>query len=186
LNLTGGVRNQSTYLLLSEGSVHLRGWSDANMPMLRYFLFVGGALLALLLGANALLPSVPASGILESNTDLPAIRIHSDRKWPERVVFDTSQPMIAAAPVTVARADAAVGNPAVTVASPKARVREAFAQLPPSEKIPAVAAMDSKKPELRPQPKRKLAKARPVQQPAREPTILVAQQPRFGLFGNTW
>jgi hypothetical protein len=162
------------------------------MPVLRYFLFVGGALLALLLGANALLPPVPVSGVLESNTDLPTIRIHSDRKWPERVVFDTSQPMIAAAPVTVAKADAAVGNPAVTLASPKARVREAFAQLPTSEKIPvaekipAVAAVDNKKPELRPLPKRKLARARPVQQPAREPTILVAQQPRFGLFGNTW
>lgn len=168
------------------------------MPVLRYFLFVGGALLALLLGANALLPPVPVSGVLESNTDLPTIRIHSDRKWPERVVFDTSQPMIAAAPVTVAKADAAVGNPAVTLASPKARVREAFAQLPTSEKIPAaekiaaaekipaVAAVDNKKPELRPLPKRKIARARPVQQPVREPTILVAQQPRFGLFGNTW
>jgi hypothetical protein len=156
------------------------------MPVLRYFLFVGGALLALLLGVNALLPPGPAVGSLVSSVDLPTIRIHSDRKWPERVVFDTSQPVIAAAPLTVAKADAAVTDPAVTVASAKARVREAFAQLPPSEKIPAVAAADNKKPELRPQPKRKLAKARPVQQPAREPMILVAQQPRFGLFGNTW
>jgi hypothetical protein len=164
------------------------------MPVLRYFLFVGGALLALLLGANALLPPLPATGILQSNTDLPAIRIHSDRKWPERVVFDTTQPVIAAAPVAVAKADAAAANPAVTMASPKARVREAFAQLPPSEKVPAVAAekvpvvaaADNNRLEPRPQPKRKFAKARPVQQPAREPMILVAQQPRFGLFGNTW
>jgi hypothetical protein len=154
------------------------------MPVLRYFLFVGGALLALLLGANALLPhEAPAVGSLASSAELPAIRIHSDRKWPERVVFDTSQPTTAA--VTVAKADVPVAAPAVTVASPKARVREAFAQLPASEQVPAVAP-GPKKPEIKPQPKRKLMKARPVQQPIQQPVMLVAQQPHFGLFGNTW
>ena len=147
------------------------------MPVLRYFLFVGGALLALLLGANALLPQeAPAVGSLASSVELPTIRIHSDRKWPERVMFDTSQPMIAA--VAVARPDVAVA-----AASPKARVREAFAQLPLSEQIPAVAPVEPKKPEVKPQPKRKLVKARPVQQPIQQPVMLVAQ---FGLFGNTW
>ena len=155
------------------------------MPVLRYFLFVGGALLALLLGANALLPQeAPAVGSLASGAELPTIRIHSDRKWPERVVFDTSRPMTA--PVAVAKADVPVAAPAVTVASPKARVREAFAQLPLSEQVPAVAPVEPKKPEVRPQPKRKLVKARPVQQPIQQPVMLVAQQPHFGLFGNTW
>jgi hypothetical protein len=121
---------------------------------------------------------------LASNVELPPIRIHSDRKWPERVVFDTSQPTTA--PVTVAKADVPVAAPAVTVASPKARVREAFAQLPLSEQVPAVAPVGPKKPEVKPQPKRKLAKARPVQQPIQQPVMLVAQQPHFGLFGNTW
>ncbi len=97
-------------------------------------------------------------------------------------MFDTSQPTIVPAPVTVAKADSPAAAFAVTVASPKARVREAFAQLPLSEQVPAAAPTDNRKP----QPKRKLAKARPVQQPAREPTIMVAQQPHFGLFGNTW
>jgi hypothetical protein len=155
------------------------------MPVLRYFLFVGGALLAVLLGANALLPQeAPAVGSLTSSAELPTIRIHSDRKWPERVVFDTSQPTIAA--VEVARPDVAVAAAAVTVASPRARVREAFAQLPLSEQVPAVAPVEPKKPEVKPQPKRKLVKARPVQQPIQQPVMLVAQQPHFGLFGNTW
>jgi hypothetical protein len=46
--------------------------------------------------------------------------------------------------------------------------------------------VEPKKPEVRPQPKRKLVKARPVQQPIQQPVMLVAQQPHFGLFGNTW
>ena len=161
------------------------------MPVLRYFLLVGGALLTLLLVANALLPELPATGSVASSADPPVIRIHSDRKWPERVVFDTSQRPFA--PVTVAKADdpvaapaVTVASPAVTVASPKARVREAFAQLPLSEQIPPV---DARKLAAKP-PKRKLARTRPIQQPMppawQQPTMLVAQQPHFGLFGNTW
>jgi hypothetical protein len=81
-------------------------------------------------------------------------------------------------------------NPAVTVASPKARVREAFAQLPLSEQIPPVAP-EAKKPEIKPQPRHKVARARPAREPQQpmmmqQPTMRVAQQPHFGLFGNTW
>jgi hypothetical protein len=157
------------------------------MPVLRYFLYVGGALLALLLVCNAVLPQEPATGSLVSGADTPAIRIHTDQKWPERVVFDTSQPTIA--PVTVAKTDAApavtaaLPNP-VTVASPKARVREAFAQLPLPEQIPPIAP-EAKKAEVKLQPRHKVARARPVREP-QQPTIQVAQQPHFGLFGNTW
>jgi hypothetical protein len=159
------------------------------MPVLRYFLYVGGALLALLLIFNVVLPQVPATNSLVSGADTPVIRIHSDQKWPERVVFDTNQPVVA--PVMVAKADDPVATSPVTVASPKARVREAFAQLPLSEQIPAVAPADDKKPEVKPQPKRKVVRARPVQQqpmpqPFQQPMIRVAQQPHFGLFGNTW
>src|SRR5438445_3384832 len=133
LNRRGGDGNQPTYLQLSERP-RLRGWSDAPMPVLRYFLYVGGALLALLLVCNVVIPQAPATNTVVSSAETPVIRIHSDRKWPAPVVFDTSQPTIAPAPVTVAKADIApaapVAAPAVTVASPKARVREAFAQLP--------------------------------------------------------
>jgi hypothetical protein len=166
------------------------------MPVLRYFLYVGGALLALLLVFNAMLPQAPATNSLISSAETPAIRIHSDQKWPEPVVFDTSQPTIAPTPVTVAKSDAApavtqaAANPAVTVASPKARVREAFAQLPLAEQIPSVAS-EAKKADVKPQPRRKVARARPVREPQQpmmmqQPTMRVAQQPHFGLFGNTW
>ena len=65
-------------------------------------------------------------------------------------------------------------------------MREAFAQLPLSEQVPAGAPVEPTKPDVKPLPKRKLVKARPVQQPIQQPVMLVAQQPHFGLFGNTW
>jgi len=100
---------------------------------------------------------------------LPAIRIHSDRKWPERVVFDTSIETIV--PVQTAKAEADVPPPTpVADVSAKARVREAFAQFVPTE---------PKKPEAKPQRKRKIAKSRVA-----PPMVQVAQQPRFGFFGN--
>ena len=50
------------------------------MPILRYFIFVGGALLALLFAANFALPQAPvAKGIVTSSNDVPPIRIRSDR-----------------------------------------------------------------------------------------------------------
>jgi hypothetical protein len=170
-----------------------RGKSVWDMPLLRYFVFVGGALLALLFVCDAVLPQVPLPVNLASGSDLPAIRIRSDRKWPERVVFDTSVPSIA--PVTLAAAQAAPVAPAIAEASAKARVREAFAQIPSGQSEPKqagpkvaakVAAMPAGEPgkaELKqPQPKRKVARARP----AGRPVMLVAQQPHFGLFDTTW
>ena len=58
------------------------------MPLGRYFLLMGGALLMVLLVAGAYLPSPPV--VEQVETRQPKIRIHSDKKLPERVVFDTS------------------------------------------------------------------------------------------------
>ena len=172
-----------------------RGKAVWDMPLLRYFVFVGGALLALLFFCDAVLPQVPLPVNLVSGSDRPAIRIRSDRKWPERVVFDTTIPSIA--PVTVAAAQVAPVPPAIAEASAKARVREAFAQIPSGHsepkqagakvaaatKVAAMPAGEPNKAELKqPQPKRKVAKARP----AGRPVMLVAQQPHFGLFDTTW
>jgi hypothetical protein len=62
-----------------------------QIPLFRYFIYVGGFLLSSLLVANAYLP--------ESRTDegskaitKPTIAIESSRKWPERIVFDTNVP----------------------------------------------------------------------------------------------
>lgn len=94
------------------------------MPWLRYFLFVGGILLALLFAADAILPQLPASGIA-SDANLPVIRIHSERKGPEAVALDTS-----IVPAETARVETATA--AETPATqPESHVRESFAQFPP-------------------------------------------------------
>jgi hypothetical protein len=148
------------------------------MPLARYFFFVGAALLALLFVSDAFLPKLPVADKTVTAADLPMIRIQSDRKWPERVVFDTRVPVVTPAQVAktqVAKTEAAVPVPAtVADVSAKVRVREAFAQLQPS---------DLKKPDPAPKPrKRRIAKKRFA-----PPTVLVAQRPQFGFFANnTW
>jgi hypothetical protein len=65
------------------------------MPLLQYFGWVGSFLLAALLAANWCLPApiAPQSGVpLDQKI---SIRIHTDHKWPERVVLDTSGTMVA-------------------------------------------------------------------------------------------
>src|SRR5512140_2414386 len=102
------------------------------MPLLRYFIFVGGALLALLFISTAYLPKMPDEVRADSGDpgfDRSTIRIHSERKWPERVVVDTNQPTIVPPPVVIATASVRAPAAAADV-SAKARVREALAQLP--------------------------------------------------------
>ena len=145
------------------------------MPLARYFFSVGGVLLALLFISDAYLPKLPVAD--RANSDLPVVRIHSDRKWPERVVYDTSLPTII--PAQIANTDASVPAPAtVADVSATAQVREAFAQLQPSD-ANQLQPSDPKKPEPKLQRKRKIAKRR-----AAPPMVLVEQQPQFGLFGN--
>ena len=138
------------------------------MPLVRYFFYVGGVLLALLFISNLVLPKLPMADGTSAGTDKPVIRISSDRKWPERVEFDTSIPTIT--PMQPAKTEDAAPAPATVAEVSPARVREAFAQLEPSEQ---------KKPEPKPLRKRKIAKKRVA-----PPTVLVAQQPRFGFFAN--
>lgn len=153
------------------------------MPIFRYFMFVGGALLALLFAADFVWPAAPA--IVTASYDQPLIRIRSDRHLPDRVVLDTSQPTIAA-PVMKTAAVAAsqpIGqtdvSPVLNDMSAKARVRETFAQFTP--KADAATA----RVQAPPQPRRKVARIRPAPQRG-QPMMLVAQQPHFGLFNTTW
>ena len=143
------------------------------MPVVRYFLFVGGVLFALLLAVDAFAPQQVA---VASNTapavDKTVVRIRSDQKLPERVVYDTSLPTIVPPTATVQVAAA----PAATEATAQARVRDTFAQFVPAE---------PKKIEPQVQRKRKVAKVRA------NPPVRVAQQSPFGFFGgpswnNTW
>jgi hypothetical protein len=64
------------------------------VPIARYFIFVGGTLVALLLIAGWCLPTPPAMFADQLAIDRAIIRIKSARKWPEKVVLDTSQPTI--------------------------------------------------------------------------------------------
>ncbi len=154
------------------------------MPLVRYFFFVGAALLALLFIADEYLPKLPGAERRAAVADVSVIRIHSDRKWPERVVFDTTVPMITpAATATVEAKASAPANVADVSAkaadvSAKVRVRDVFAQLPLSYQLQPA---DSRKREPKLQSKRKTV-ARSHVNP---PMMLVAQQPRIGLFGNT-
>jgi len=147
------------------------------MPVLRYFVFVGGALLALLFVADICFPKQPVVATADSRVDKSTIRIHSERKWPERVVFDTNQPTI----VPPAAANTVASIQAPVDVSAKARARDAFAQLQPPDQKQAQLT-DPKKPEKPAPRKRKIAKRH-----AAPPVMLVAQQPQFNLFGrNTW
>jgi hypothetical protein len=144
------------------------------MPLMRYFVYVGGALLALLLIANAFMPALPVAEAARSTAeaDRSVIRIHSDRKWPERVVFDTSQPTIAPVPAPALVVAEAAAPPAKAAAPAlKAGVREAFAELPAN---PARA-----------EPKRKRKSV--ARNYSGQPRILIAQQRPAAFFGsNLW
>ncbi len=141
------------------------------MPLARYFLFVGGALLALLFLVDACLPELPVPE--RADTHLTIIRIHSEQKWPQRIVYDTSIPTIIPAPET-ARADA---SPTASVADVSTKARQAFAQLQRSD-ANEFQRSDQRKREPKPQRQRKIAKRNgpPL-------TMLVARQPQFGWFG---
>ena len=70
------------------------------MPLARYFLYVGGILFTLVFILDACLTRLPVTESAHVNS--PVIRIHSDRKWPEQIVFDTQLPIIVpAAPCRV-------------------------------------------------------------------------------------
>jgi hypothetical protein len=142
-----------------------------EMPLLRYFVFVGGALAALLLLSNAVLPKPPVAEVTNTASELPMIRIHSAQKWPQRVVIDTSLPTI----VPTQTATAEPVTPATTVADVPAQAgtRDAYAQL---------TTAVSKKPE--PKPRRKHRVARRQMAP---PIVVVAQQRPFNFFAsNSW
>jgi hypothetical protein len=142
------------------------------MPVARYFMFVGGALLALLFLIDAYVPSqaVVASHAAPS-IDRNVVRIHSDQKLPERVVYDTSVPTIVT-PASKVQVAAAPQPPVASDVTAQARVRDTFAQFVPA---------DVKKPEPQAQRKRKVARSRA------NPPMQLAQHSHFGFFGNsTW
>jgi len=118
--------------------------------------------------------AVHAAPPIEKST----LRIRSDQKWPERVVYDTTLPTIVPQAVTVAAA--APPSAGSDVASRPA-LRDAFAQIEPRAAIPA----EPRKLDAQPVRKRKIAKVNT------NPALRVAQQSHPGFFGppvwnSTW
>src|SRR5437588_12091998 len=102
------------------------------MPLARYFGVVGGVLLTLLFFLNAFLPKFPEATEVRT-VDKSVIRIHSDRKWPERIVFDTSQPTLIP-PQAAKSLEANVPAQArVADVAGKARGRDSLAELQQSD-----------------------------------------------------
>ncbi|WP_334537856.1 hypothetical protein [Bradyrhizobium sp. AZCC 2230] len=137
--------------------------------MAKYLAVVGGALAVLLLIAGWSLPELPDRFSDRPNsTGAAAIRIASERKWPEKVVLDTSQPTFFSPSIDVApvrdlverlpddRTDQPVLAPQVDAAA-KPDVRPVVAEHPPvrarhrrSRAIPLVRAARVRSPnELR-------------------------------------
>ena len=148
------------------------------MPVARYFLFIGGLLLALLFLVDAYAPSqaVVASHAAPS-IDRNVVRIRSDQKLPERVVYDMSLPTIVppAAKTQVAAAP-------VADLDAQARVRDTFAQFVPAEAKKLANKLEPQAPRKR--KVTRVAKSRSTQPPMR---FAQQQQPQhFGFFGNTW
>jgi hypothetical protein len=108
------------------------------VPIARYFMFVGCTLVALLFIAGWCLPTPPAMFANQSVAiDRAVIRIKSAHKWPEKVILDTSQPIITA-PVVM---DPPVARSSVPLPSDKAPDQsnlEAMALLKPDTQPVAI------------------------------------------------
>lgn len=145
------------------------------MPLARYFLYVGGVLFTLVFILDACLTELAVSE--RSHVNSPVIRIHSDRKWPERIVFDTALPTIVPAPTAIVE-NRVAGPAPVTDASAKDREREAFALMQPSD-AKRLQPSDPGRRELKQHRQRKIVKRHVMPR-----SVLVARQPQFGWFGN--
>ncbi|WP_439404104.1 hypothetical protein ACNJX9_21735 [Bradyrhizobium sp. DASA03076] len=84
---------------------HQRGLIDNVIPLKRYFLLVGGGLLALLFALDALTPRQAAVESNHSEAPLPKIRIYSELKVPGPIIIETGQPIMLPAPPSQPAAD---------------------------------------------------------------------------------
>jgi hypothetical protein len=98
------------------------------VPLLKYSGWVGGSLVAALFAAN-LCFSVPIARSWPSDVPLNQrinVRIHTDNKWPERVVFDTTPSM--STPDAKLEAQSNLGS-SETLAQAERQPFEAFAEM---------------------------------------------------------
>ena len=98
------------------------------MPLLQYFGWVGSFLLAALFATNWCC-STPIPRALLSDVPLNQkvhIRIHTDHKWPERVVLDTTRSTLAHDPKAEGETDVAGSETAILA---ERQPFEAFAEM---------------------------------------------------------
>jgi hypothetical protein len=118
------------------------------MPLLRYFTFVGGALLALLIVVSSYFPETET--ITHRDVARPVIRIASDRVRPPRVDFDTGV-QTAVVPTSV---------PEIPQQAP-ARVAEAQVSAPLQTPAEAAIKVERKKTRVAKRPDRQRVAAIP-------------------------
>lgn len=148
------------------------------MPVLRYFLFVGAALIAMFCAINAYAPQPPAP--VQANApgfDRTTIRITSNTVPDAPIVYDTSQPTIVPLP-RVAEA-----KPVVTA---DANAKDNGTGATGDRRVEAMAQIDTPKPAAsKPKPKRKVARHEyPRQQYAQRQAW--AQQSFFPNIFGSW
>lgn len=152
--------------------VRLHRQAGPGLPLQGYVLFVGGALLSLLLVADAVLPK-PANSRFASRSNIPTIRIHSEFKLPPPVLIDTSQRMLV--PVTLAPAvEAETASLVETVSSTRESAGQIQLEISAYRQSGAVAPQS---PERASQRKRKRFKSRHKRQ-----RLYIGRPANFGWF----
>lgn len=141
------------------------------MPFARYFLYVGGVLLVLLVIADVCLPALPRPE--PTNVVSPVIKIYSDQRWPERIVLDTRASVVA----PVQTSQPATETHATQGLDPPVHARDALAYLQPAAAGQPDASA-SRKHDLKKQHPRKTSRRR-----APPGAFEVARHPPFGPFG---
>ncbi len=96
------------------------------MPIIRYFVVIGSLLLALLFASDHYL-SLPLDAVRSAEVDRTTIRIHSARAVPEKIVFDTSQPVTTPSAVSLAEARPEPREAHAMMATPPRRADKAAA-----------------------------------------------------------
>ena len=109
------------------------------MFLVRYFLYAGSALLALLFLVNWYGTAAPTTvagdaQAQESSLDKQILRIQSAQKWPQKIVFDTSIPTIVPPPPLVASLPPVPPPPLKAAEALNKTVLNAHAEAKPAEK----------------------------------------------------
>jgi hypothetical protein len=135
------------------------------VPIRRYLLFVGSALVALLFYVAPYFSQTPKNLGSQELADKSIIRIQSARKWPEKIVYDTSQPAVVPPTVVAAQEPFMVPNAEEPALSSKGR--EAFARMASERQSPQAISQTPRK--------RKIARAVPKR--SRQTVATVYREP---------